>query len=69
MRLCRYRYEDRVQVGLYDEQFVVSLTALAGAYFLNTAQAADLPRSEELVDFLPPSPAYAKVQKLKSWID
>jgi 2-keto-4-pentenoate hydratase/2-oxohepta-3-ene-1,7-dioic acid hydratase in catechol pathway len=69
MRLCRYHYEDRVQVGLYDEKCVVSLTALAGAYFLNTTRAAELPRSEEIVDFLPPSPAYAKVQKLKACMD
>ncbi len=68
MRLCRFRDEGRVQVGLYDEKSVISLAAAAGTYFLVTTKKLDLPRSDDLIDFLPPSPAFAKLKELTAWI-
>jgi len=54
MRLCRFRSKDSVQLGLYDEKFIVPLTAGAAAYTEATHQKLALPKSDDLLDFLPP---------------
>lgn len=55
MRLCRFRHKDSVQIGLYDEKFIVPLSAGAAAYANATHQKLTLPQSDDLLDFLPPA--------------
>ncbi|HEX3872447.1 MAG TPA: fumarylacetoacetate hydrolase family protein [Pirellulales bacterium] len=68
MRLCRFRYQHQIHLGLYDEKSVISLSMAAGTYFLFTSRQIGLPKSDELVEFLPPNPAYEKVKELVAWM-
>ncbi|HEX4132007.1 MAG TPA: fumarylacetoacetate hydrolase family protein [Pirellulales bacterium] len=69
MRLCRFRYQDQVHVGVYDEKSVTSLTIAAGTHFLFTSQVAELPPTDSLTDYLPPDrPGWPAVQKLVEWL-
>ncbi len=47
MRLCRFHHEGADQVGFYNGESVVPLMKAA------QATAADLPESDNLLDFLP----------------
>ncbi|MGE0757945.1 MAG: fumarylacetoacetate hydrolase family protein [Pirellulaceae bacterium] len=67
MRLCRYRNQDRVSVGLYDESGVVGL-ADAAAAFAASEGPPDLPESADLLDYLPPDgKGFAAARKLAVW--
>ncbi|HVX59065.1 MAG TPA: fumarylacetoacetate hydrolase family protein [Pirellulales bacterium] len=69
MRLCRFRSQNLVQVGFYDERRVVPLTLAAEAYATATGQRLELPASENLLDFLPPDGrAYAAARRLAEWL-
>jgi 2,4-diketo-3-deoxy-L-fuconate hydrolase len=52
MRLCRFRHQNQVQVGLYSEEFVVPLNAAAASIAGVTAM---LPPGDNLLDFAPPN--------------
>src|SRR5438034_3692184 len=54
MRLCRFAQSGRASIGIYDDQFIVPLTAAADAY--SNATHNKLPRfdGDDLLDFLPP---------------
>ena len=71
MRLCRFRSNnsDQVQVGLYDEKFVVPLVAGAKAYADATHEKLSLPAGDNLLDLLPPDgSAFAAAQRLADWV-
>jgi 2-keto-4-pentenoate hydratase/2-oxohepta-3-ene-1,7-dioic acid hydratase in catechol pathway len=69
MRLCRFRYQNAVHVGLYDEKQVVPLPAAAQAYAIGTGEDLALPPSDNLLDFLPPDGAgFAAASRLAEWI-
>ena len=70
MRLCRFRSQGQVQVGLYDERQIVPLTAGAAAYQEATGERLTLPESTELLDFLPPSGAgFGPAKRLADWVE
>lgn len=63
MRLCRFRHQGSDQLGFFDEQTIISLSA-AGQ-----AAGIALPASSCLLDFLPPAgEGLAAVKKLAAWI-
>src|SRR5687768_2208811 len=69
MRLCRFSVGDEVQLGIYDERFLVPLAAGAQAYADATHGELKLPESGDLLDYLPPDGAgFAAAAKLASWI-
>ena len=69
MRLCRFSLGDVVQVGLYDESFLVPLAAGARAYSDATHESLALPESGDLLDYLPPDGAgFAAAAKLAAWV-
>lgn len=70
MRLCRFRYQDGVHVGMYDEKYVVPIAAGATAYADATHEKLALPASDDLLDFLPPDgKSFQAVKKLADWAD
>ncbi len=69
MRLCRFRHNGQVQIGLYDEAQIVPLAAGARAYADATHEELNLSASEDLLDFLPPEGrAFAAARKLAEWV-
>ena len=69
MRLCRYRYENRVHIGYYDEERIVPVSAAAQAYTAATQDRVVLPISDSLIPFLPPDgEGFALVSKLSNWL-
>lgn len=70
MRLCRFRYEGQVQVGVYGEDFVAPLSeSLLKAYADATHDKFDAPQSADLLDYLPPAGAhYELAKKVASWL-
>lgn len=69
MRLCRFNHQGQNQLGIYDEQQIVPLTAAARAYEVATRDMLQLPASDNLLDFLPPAgPGFAAAKKLAAWI-
>jgi 2-keto-4-pentenoate hydratase/2-oxohepta-3-ene-1,7-dioic acid hydratase in catechol pathway len=70
MRLCRFRSKDAIQLGLYNEKFIVPLTAGAAAYADSTHQKLTLPKSDDLLDFLPPEgKGKEAVGQLAAWVE
>jgi 2-keto-4-pentenoate hydratase/2-oxohepta-3-ene-1,7-dioic acid hydratase in catechol pathway len=70
MRLCRYRHKDSVQIGLYDEKFIVPLAAGAAAYADAAHNKLALPSSENVLDFLPPeAKGFEAASKLATWVE
>ena len=70
MRLARFQYQGRIQLGLYGEQRVVPLVAAAKAYSEVTHEPITLPTSEDLLDFLPPQGAgFAPARKIAAWAE
>jgi 2-keto-4-pentenoate hydratase/2-oxohepta-3-ene-1,7-dioic acid hydratase in catechol pathway len=63
MRLCRFHHEGAVQVGFYNGESVVPLMKAA------QATAADLPESDNLLDFLPGGKAREAVVALGNALD
>jgi 2-keto-4-pentenoate hydratase/2-oxohepta-3-ene-1,7-dioic acid hydratase in catechol pathway len=68
MRLCRFLHNARSRAGLYDDKFVIPLTAAAEAYAKATSETPQLPDSDSLLDFLPPDGKhYAAAKKVAQW--
>jgi hypothetical protein len=69
MRLCRFRANNRDQVGFYDDKFIVPLTAAAEAYAKATNEKQSLPESDNLLDFLPPDgKGFQEAQHIAAWL-
>jgi 2-keto-4-pentenoate hydratase/2-oxohepta-3-ene-1,7-dioic acid hydratase in catechol pathway len=69
MRLCRFRQQNQVQVGLYHDDYVVPLAAGAAAYGDATHDRLTLPSGDDLLPFLPPDGrALEAVKKLAGWV-
>ncbi len=69
MRLCRLKHAGRDQVGLYDEQQIVLVTAAAEAFGKATGTALSLPSGDDLLPLLPPGgEALAAVKELAAWV-
>ena len=70
MRLCRFKYRNQIQIGLYDERQLTPLAAGAEAYAAATHEKLNLPASEELIDFLPPDgKGFEQVKRLAAWVE
>jgi 2-keto-4-pentenoate hydratase/2-oxohepta-3-ene-1,7-dioic acid hydratase in catechol pathway len=70
MRLCRFRSKDSIQLGIYDEKFIVPLTSGATAYTDSTHQKLALPKSDDLIDFLPPAgKGKEAIGQLAAWVE
>src|SRR5688500_13276949 len=68
MRLCRYRYQDGVHVGFYDEKYVVPIAAGATAYTDATHEKLTLTAKDDLLEYLPPDgKSFEAVKKLAAW--
>lgn len=68
MRLCRFQYQGKTELGLFHEEHVVPLTEGAKAYSDATHQVLSLPESDNLLDFLPPDgKGFSAAQKLAAW--
>jgi len=69
MRLCRYRHENQVRVGYYDEERIVPVSAVAQAYTAATRERVVLPISDSLIPFLPPDgEGFEMTRKLSNWL-
>jgi 2-keto-4-pentenoate hydratase/2-oxohepta-3-ene-1,7-dioic acid hydratase in catechol pathway len=69
MRICRYRFEGRVQAGLYHERRIVPFEAGALAYAHATGDQLDLHGGDNLLEYLPPSgPRLPAARKLATWL-
>jgi 2-keto-4-pentenoate hydratase/2-oxohepta-3-ene-1,7-dioic acid hydratase in catechol pathway len=69
MRLCRFRANNRDQVGFYDDKFIVPLVAAAEAYAEATNEKQSLPEGDNLLDFLPPDgKGFQAAQKVAAWL-
>lgn len=70
MRLCRFQQAGRELIGLYRDQDLIPLTTAAERYEQATGQRLDLPRSSDLLDFLPPQgKGLAAAQTLTAWAE
>ncbi|MBL9092423.1 MAG: fumarylacetoacetate hydrolase family protein [Planctomycetaceae bacterium] len=70
MRLCRFMFDGKTQLGLYGEKTVVPLAAGAVAYETATHEKLNLPASDSLLDYLgPKGPGYAAALKLFKWVE
>ena len=68
MRLCRFRHQATLQIGLYDEQWILPLRSGASAYRSATGTALALPESDDLLDWLGPDGAgFDSAQQLAAW--
>src|SRR5437867_5359912 len=68
MRLCRYSRDGRIEVGLYDEKFIVPVTAAATASANATHERLDRLDSDDLLAFLPPDGKhFAAAKKVAEW--
>ncbi len=65
MRLCRYQFQGVDQIGFYDEQAIVPLSAAAQAA---GSDFAGLPQSDNILDYLPGGKAFALASKLAAWM-
>ncbi len=69
MRLCRFRRQERIDLGVYDERQIVPLEAGAEAYANATHRRLAMPDSDSLLDFLPPDGAgFEQAKRLAAWV-
>jgi 2-keto-4-pentenoate hydratase/2-oxohepta-3-ene-1,7-dioic acid hydratase in catechol pathway len=69
MRLCRYRRDGQVELGLYDEQRIVPLLAGAKKFEEAMHERLELPTSDSLIDYLPPDGAgFRAASRLAEWV-
>ncbi|MBP90086.1 MAG: 5-carboxymethyl-2-hydroxymuconate isomerase [Planctomycetaceae bacterium] len=54
MRLCRFRFNNQIAVGFYEDDRVVPLSSVARAQTMATQSTTVLPISETVLPFLPP---------------
>ena len=64
MRLCRYRYKNRIAIGFYEDQRIVPLSSVARAHTIATKSTTVLPISTSLLPFLPPDGEALSATKL-----
>jgi 2,4-didehydro-3-deoxy-L-rhamnonate hydrolase len=70
MRLCRFTHQGKQQIGLYGEKTIVPLEAGAAAYRTATHEGLELPKSNDLLDYLPPKgKGFAAAKKLAQWVE
>ncbi|MBX9790406.1 MAG: fumarylacetoacetate hydrolase family protein [Pirellulales bacterium] len=69
MRLCRFRRDGKVELGLYDEQRIVPFAAGAKRFEEALHERLNLPQSDSLLDFLPPDGAgWKSAQRMADWV-
>lgn len=69
MRICRFEYRDRTQVGFYDETAIVPIAMAAAAYQAATQEKLSLPTDDNLLHYLPPAgTAAAATHRLAEWV-
>ena len=66
VRLCRFRHSGKVQIGIYDESFVIPMSALAAAG-QEIAGSTGFPETDCLLTYLPHGSAHAAAAKLADW--
>lgn len=54
MRLCRYRFNNQIGIGFYEDDRVIPLSSVARAHTMATQSTTVLPISATLLPFLPP---------------
>ena len=54
MRLCRYKFENQISVGFYQDDRIIPLSSVARAHTIASKSTTVLPISESLLPFLPP---------------
>lgn len=70
MRISRYEYQGRTNVGFYSDTHVLPLSAASSAYVQATGEAVALPDSDDLLAFLPPQgPGYAAAARVAAWVE
>lgn len=70
MRLCRFRYRDRLFVGFFEDDHIIPLSSAAKAHTLATKANTVFPISQNLIDFLPPDgEAYEATKKLQDFVE
>ena len=70
MRLCRFTYQGKLQIGIYSEKTIVPLAAGAAAYEVSTHEKLGLPESGDLLDYLgPKGKGYSAAKKLAAWVE
>lgn len=70
MKICRFRKNTEIHVGLYRDDFVLPLLGVHEAYTHSTGKSLDLPKSDRLLDFLPPDASgYAAAQIIDRWTE
>ena len=55
MRICRYRHEDKEQIGFYFDSYIVSIESAQKLHADATHEKSTLDPSTDLLDYLPPS--------------
>ncbi|HND51130.1 MAG TPA: fumarylacetoacetate hydrolase family protein [Pirellulaceae bacterium] len=69
MRLCRFRREQQVEIGFYDEKRIVPLAGAIKAYVDATHQRLTLPATDNLLDLLPPDgSSAAAARQVADWV-
>jgi 2,4-diketo-3-deoxy-L-fuconate hydrolase len=69
MRLCRFSQDGKTQIGFYEDQYVVPLTAGAAAYTRATSEKFDAIQGDDLIACLPPDGQhFAAVKKVADWV-
>jgi len=69
MRLCRFAHSGRATVGIYDEQFIIPLTAAAEAFSNATHNKVPPFEGDNLLNFLPPNGKYfAATKMVAEWV-
>lgn len=70
MRLCRFTHEGKLQLGIYGEKTIVPLEAGVAAFEAATHEKLALPKSDDLLDYLPPKgKGFAAARKLAEWVE
>jgi 2-keto-4-pentenoate hydratase/2-oxohepta-3-ene-1,7-dioic acid hydratase in catechol pathway len=68
MRLCRYEYRGKIDLGLYDEKYILPLARAAEQYTQATHERTDPFESDDLLDYLPPAGKhFAMAKKIADW--
>lgn len=68
MRLCRFNQDGRPQIGLYDDEAVLPLAAVAKAYQAATSQAGPPSDGDNLLDYLPPDGKhFSAAKRVAEW--
>lgn len=69
MRLCRFRYQNEIMLGFYDDTHVLPLAAVADAFGRAEGGTVSLPKGDDLLKFLPPEgERFAVANRLADWL-